>query len=176
MTTGTTKGGPVDDNVFLGRIEVRPPLNEAERAYLAALARSSSTLRGTPTGRGDSSVPFAHLAWESCEAGCCLTWTASEWSRHMLASLRFLVDHLLRPGAKAEGHKRFPGFTCDHVLDGVVAGRMPRDSQVYVAEVTANRVEGRSIEPACAQAGRERVRDRPRPRPANVIEFRPRRA
>jgi len=166
----------VDDNVFLGRIEVRPPLNEAERDYLLSLARSSSTLRGTPTGRGDGSVPFAHLAWESCEAGCCLTWSALEQSLHMLPSLRFLVDHLLKPGAKAEGHKRFPGFTCDHVLDGVVAGRMHTDSRVYVAEVIANRVAGRSIEPACLRAGKERVRHRPRQRPANVIEFRPRRA
>lgn len=166
----------MDENVFLGRIEVRPPLNQAERDYLFDLSHSPSTLRGTPTGRGDSTVPFAHLAWESCAAGCCLTWNALEQSSHMLPSLRFLVDHLFKPGAKVQGHKRFPGFTCDHVLDGFVAGRMHSDSRVYVAEVIANRVEGRSIEPACAQAGKERVRDRPRPRPANVIEFRPRRA
>jgi hypothetical protein len=61
------------DTLFLGRIEVRPALNESERDYLADLAQSSSTLRGTPTGRGDASVPFAHLAWEPCESGCCLT-------------------------------------------------------------------------------------------------------
>lgn len=167
----------MDDNAFLGRIEVRPPLNEAERTYLTALAQSSSTLRGTPTGRGDSSVPFAHLAWEPCAAGCCLTWSALEQSLHMLPSLRFLVDHLLKPGAKAEGHKRFAGFTCDHVLDGVVAGKTHSDSRVYVAEVIANRVAGRTIEQACSQAGEaSRSRGRTRPRPANVIEFRPRRA
>lgn len=167
----------MDDNVFLGRIEVRPPLNEAERAYLIALAQSSSTLRGTPTGRGDSSVPFARLAWESCADGCCLTWSALEQSLHLLPSLRFLVDHLLKPGARAEGHKRFPEFTCDHVLDGVVAGRTHSDSRVYVADVIANRVAGRTIEPACEQAVEApRSRGRTRPRPANVIEFRPRRA
>jgi hypothetical protein len=166
----------MDDNVFLGRIEVRPPLNEAERDYLYDLAQSSSTLRGTPTGRGDTSVPFARLSWESCQDGCCLTWSAQEWSRFMLPSLRFVVDHLLKPGAKAAGHKRFPEFTCDHVLDGVVAGKSYAEGRVYVAEVTANRVDGRSIEPACAQAGKEQPSTRPRPRPANVIEFRPRRA
>lgn len=167
----------MDDNVFLGRIEVRPPLNESERDYLIDLAQSSSTLRGTPTGRGDSSVPFAHLAWEACHEGCCLTWSATERSSHMLASLRFLVDHLLKPGAKAEGHHRFRDFTCDHVLDGVVVGRTAGDSGVYVAEVSANRVDGRTIAPACAQAGAApQPRRRPRPRPANVIEFRPRRA
>lgn len=166
----------MDDNVFLGRIEVRPPLNEAERDYLFELAHSTSTLRGTPTGRGDTSVPFAHLAWESCAQGCCLTWNASEWSTHLLPSLRFLVDHLLKPGAKVVGHRRFPEFTCDHTLDGIVAGT-GAGGQMYVVEVTGNRVGGRCILPACAQAGTaSRSRSKPGPRPANVIDFRPRRA
>lgn len=167
----------MDENVFLGRIEVRPPLNEAERDYLVDLAHSSSTLRGTPTGRGDSSVPFAHLAWEPCADGCCLTWTGKEWTKFLLPTLRFVVDHLLKPGAKAAGHRRFPDFTCDHVLDGVVAGKRYDDERVFVAEVSANRVGGRSSAPACAQAGGEPMtRSRPRSRPDNVIEFRPRRA
>lgn len=167
----------MDATVFLGRIEVRPPLNEAERDYLVALAHSSSSLRGTPTGRGDQSVPFAHLAWEPCATGCCLTWNARERSRTMLASLRFLVDHLFRPGTKAAGHIRFPEFTCDHVLDGVVAGRRHDESRAYVAEVSANSVAGRSIESTCERAGEVTPpRGRPRPRPANVIELRPRRA
>ncbi|MEO5662486.1 MAG: hypothetical protein ABIR39_04310 [Nocardioides sp.] len=164
----------MDDTMFLGRIEVRPPLNEAERDHLVELAGSSSTLRGTPTGRGDSSVPFAHLAWEPCESGCCLIWNGTERAEHLTASLRFVVDHLLRPGAKVAGHRRFPGFTCDHVLDGVVAGT-GRGGRVYVAEVTANRVGGASSLPACAQVATG-PRGKPRPRPANVIEFRPRRA
>ena len=116
------------ENVFVGRIEVRPPLNEIERDHLTTLAASTSTLRGTPTGRGDTEVPFALLA-------------------------------------------------CDHVLDGCVVGRRDDDDKVYGAEVTANRVGGRAFEPACA--GDVHVpspRGRPRPRPANVIEFRPRRA
>jgi hypothetical protein len=165
----------VDENVFLGRIVVRPPLNEAERDYLFDLAHSASSLRGTPTGRGDDSVPFAHLAWESCGEGCCLTWSGLERTRNMLPSLRFLVEHLLKPDAKAAGHKRFPDFTCDHVLDGVVAGMRYDDDRLYVAEATANRVGGRSIGRACAEAGAPPT-PRSRPRPANVIEFRPRRA
>lgn len=166
----------MDENVFLGRIEVRPPLNEAERDYLVDLAHSTSTLRGTPTGRGETSVPFAHLAWEPCPEGCCLTWTGLERPVHLLSSLRFLVDHLLKPGAKVVGHHRFADFTCDHVLDGAVTGQ-GRDGRMHVAEVTANRVGGRSVQPACSQAGgAPEPRRRTRPRPANVIEFRPRRA
>lgn len=167
----------MEQNAVLGRIEVRPPLNAAERDYLLDLAGSTSTLRGSPTGRGDRSVPFAHLAWEPCGAGCCLTWTATERSQHLLASLRFVVDHLLKPGAKAAGHPRFADFTCDHVLDGVVAATGGGDDRVHVAEVTANRVSGRSGQSACATAGTAPlVRSRPRPTPTNVIEFRPRRA
>jgi len=165
------------DTVFLGRIEVRPPLNEAERDYLSDLAGSSSTLRGTPTGRGDVSVPFARLAWEPCEAGCCLTWSGQERSRNMHLSLRFLVDHLLKAGAKAAGHKRLGGFTCDHVLDGTVVGRRYDDERVYVAEVTANRIGGRCVDSPCERAAESpQAPSRRRPRPANVIELRPRRA
>lgn len=166
----------MDENVFLGRIEVRPPLNESEREYLIDLAHSGSTLRGTPTGRGERSVPFARLAWESCPDGCCLTWNGLERPVHLMSSLRFLVDHLFRAGAKVAGHRRFPDFTCDHVLDGVVAVR-EGTSHLYVAELTANRITGRSMQSACTQSGvAQETSRRPRPLPANVIEFRPRRA
>lgn len=161
------------DTVFLGRIAVRPPLNEVERGYLSELAASSGTLRGTPTGRGDLGVPFAHLAWEPCPAGCCLTWTGRERTANMQPSLRFLVDHLLSAGAKADGHRRFAGFTCDHVLDGSVVGWRHDDDIVREAEVTHNRVGGRALEPACGNAPEPRSA-RGRPRPDNVIELRPR--
>ncbi len=167
----------MQDNVFLGRIEVRPPLNEAERDYLATLANSNSTLRGTPTGRGDATVPFAQLAWETCASGCCLTWSGREWSRNMVPSLRFLVDHLFKAGAKATGHRRFPGFTCDHVLDGIVAAQRYDDTRMYVAEVAGNRVAGRSVRAKCDHPAGVPAQQVPTPkRSANVIAFRPRRA
>ncbi|PUA82426.1 hypothetical protein [Nocardioides currus] len=162
------------DDVFIGRIEVRPPLNDTERAHLATLGASGSTLRGTPTGRGDTSVPFAHLAWEACPSGCCLTWNGLEHGKHLAESLRFLVQHLFGPEARVAGHPAFSAFTCDHVLDGLVAAR-GRDGRTYVVEASRNRVSGRDGRPACAQGGDQR-RGRARPRPANVIEFRPRRA
>ena len=152
-----------------GCIRIRPALNEAERSYLADLADSPGTLRGTPTGRGDSTVPFAHLAWEVCPDGCCLTWNpAAERASMMLPSLRFLVDHLLRAGAVGEGRQPFVGFSFDHVLDGVVAGAG------RVVEVSANRVSERELARPCA--GVKRSRPRRQPLPANVIELRPRRA
>ena len=86
----------------------------------------------------------------------------------MLPSLRFLVDHLLRYGAKGEGSPHLAGFTFDHVLDGVVigAGR--------VVEVDANRITERLLTRSCASVMPSRGRRRPLP--ANVVELRPRRA
>ena len=95
----------------------------------------------------------------------------------MQLSLRFLLDHLLRAGAKAAGHKHFGGFTFDHVLDGTIVGKRYDDDRVYVAEVTANRVGGRSFEPACEQIAASTYElICPQPPPDNVIELRPRRA
>lgn len=154
-----------------GCLRVRPALNEVERAHLAALSSSRRTLRGTPTGRGDGDVPFAHLAWEACPDGCCLTWDpALEKDAMMLPSLRFLVDHLLRPGAKGEGRAAYAGFTFDHVLDGLVVG----DGRVV--EVSGNRSSERVLPTACATRVPSRSPGRPRRLPANVVELRPRRA
>ena len=154
---------------FTGCLRIRPALNETERAWLYATADSGRTLRGTTIGWGDPSVPFAHLAWNVCRGGCCLTWDpTAERASMMLPSLRFLVDHLFRDGAAGEGSPQLVGFTFDHVLDGVVTGAG------RVVEVDANRVSGRTLTPSCADA--KPSRSRRRPLPANVIELRPRRA
>lgn len=167
---------------FIGCIHVSPPLNDEEMDFLEDLADSDRTLRGTPTGRGDTDVPFARMAWQPCLDGCCLTWDGSEATKMMAPTLRFLVDHLLRPGAKAAGHRRFPDFTCDHVLDGTVAGRGYDDALGRTVVVADNQVSEHELPEPC-----EPPEPRTRPddsghaghrgaRPANVIEFRPRRA
>ena len=159
---------------FIGCIQVRPALNDAERGHLLDLLDSDGTLRGTPTGRGDTDVPFARLAWEVCPGGCCLEWGADdEDAKWMADSLRFLVDHLLRPGAKAEGRARFGDFTFDHVLSGTVMGRGVGDRATYVVPVADNVVTGRSV-PAPCDALPTRPLAQHATRPANVIELRPR--
>jgi hypothetical protein len=171
-----------DPHHFTGHIRIRPALNEVERAHLLQLADSRGTLRGTPTGRGDRDVPFARMRWEVCASGCCLTWNPDlEDSRTMLPTLRFLIDHLLRPGAKAEGHALFGGFTFDHVLDGVVLGRTALDPQARLIEVAANVVSERVLPRGCVDTQLQPLRrstgtTRRGRLPANVIEFRPRRA
>ena len=167
---------------FTGDIRIRPALNQAERDHLGTLADSRGTLRGTPTGRGDRDVPFARLGWEACPGGCCLTWNPDlEDSPMMLPTLRFLIDHLLRRGARAEGRTGFDGFTFDHVLEGAVMGRTSRDPEPRLVEVVGNCASERVLPRGCDRvelpapvttSGRTR-RGR---LPANVIEFRPRRA
>ena len=166
---------------FIGRIQVRPALNDAEQAYLLAVLDSDGTLRGTPTGRGDTDVPFAHLAWQVCADGCCLEWDPDlEDAVQMVASLRFLVDHLLRSGAKGEGRPRLGGFTFDHVATGAVLAcdRGRRTAQLVTA--TDNGVWGREVPLPCDdEASWPRATkgaDTSARRHPNVIEFRPRRA
>ena len=162
---------------FIGRIQVRPPLNDAECAFLLALLDSDGTLRGTPTGRGDTTVPFARLAWAVCRDGCCLEWNCEEDSKWMLESLRVVIDHWLKPGAKAEGHATFAEFTFDHVLSGAVMGRRPVDRATRFVTVTDNVVIGRTVpEPCGVPQARPLTRTGRKRTPDNVIAFRPRRA
>lgn len=167
---------------FTGHVRIQPALNEPEGDHLRALADADGTLRGTPTGRGDRDVPFAQLDWDVCADGCCLTWNPGlEESRMMAPTLRFVIDHLLRRGAKAEGRAGFEGFTFDHVLDGAVLGGDLWDRELRLMEVVANSVTERMLPRGCAASlGQAPTRTSGLTRrgklPKNVIEFRPRRA
>ena len=170
------------DTIYTGHVRVRPPLNEAERLHLRALADGGGTLRGTSTGRGDRDVPFARMGWEVCAGGCCLTWNPGlEAPGMMVPTLRFLIDHLLRRGARGEGRAGFEGFTFDHVVDGAVMGAASLDGGSRLVEVEGNVVSERLLAPSCGQSATEAAtrttgRTRRGRLPANVIQFRPRRA
>lgn len=161
----------------IGCIRIQPALNDAERGFLLDLLDSDGTLRGTPTGRGDSDVPFARLAWEVCPDGCCLEWDPDgEDARWMAESLRFVVDHLLRAGAKAQGRKRFEEFTFDHVASGAVMGRTYADRSAWLVTVTANEVSARQVPAPCDDQPARPLATRAAHHHDNVIELRPRRA
>ena len=166
------------DPRFIGCIRVQPALNDAECDFLFDVLDSDGTLRGTPTGRGDQDVPFARLAWEPCLDGCCLQWNPYlEEPRWMVESLRFVVDHLLRPGAKGEGHPRLAGFTFDHTASGVVVGRGLGDRTTRMVTVEGNEVAGSVVPASCEEVtARSQPARSPGGRFANVIELRPRRA
>lgn len=165
------------DPDFIGCLQVSPPLNDAELDFLAELADSGRTLRGTPTGRGRAEVPFARSAWDACDGGCCLWWDDELGEgRWMTVTLEFIVDHLLRPGAVGAGHPQLDGFTFDHVVNGVVVATL-RAGTVMV-EATDNVVSTRSVPRLCGTrlAAEEPGPARRSPLPANVVELRPRRA
>jgi hypothetical protein len=163
---------------FVGCIRIQPALNEAERGFMLDLLDSGRTLRGTPTGRGDADVPFARLAWDACPDGCCLEWDPDlEDARWMAESLRFVIDHLLRPGAKAQGRKGFDGFTFDHVASGAVLGSGHGARTGQLVTVVDNEVTGCSVPVPCdGQPERVPTQHSTVGRPDNVIELRPRRA
>ncbi len=99
----------------------------------------------------------------------------------MLPTLHFLVDHLLRRGARAEGGVGFGGFSFDHVLDGAVMGSAPGEAEGRLVEVTGNSVTERILAQPCESAEvrpvtRTSGRTLRGKLPDNVIEFRPRRA
>lgn len=159
-----------------GCIRVEPPLNEDERDYFLDLLDSAGTLRGTPTGRGDRDVPFARMAWVVCADGCCLEWDpGAEDARWMAATLCFVVDHLLKPGAKAEGRGRFSGFTFDHLVSGVAVGSADDDSTLVLVQADANVVTERVYDAPCdALPDGQRAAASSVDPPPNVIAFRPR--
>ena len=95
----------------------------------------------------------------------------------MVETLRFVVDHLLRPGAKGDGHPKLAGFTFDHVATGAVVGRGHGERTTRMVTATGNEVTGSVVPTPCEDvtAASQPMRSHGG-RFANVIELRPRRA
>ena len=73
----------------------------------------------------------------------------------MLPTLRFLIDHLLRRGARGEGRTGLEGFTFDHVLDGAVMGGFALEAGSRLVEVEGNVATEQLLPPACDQVSGE---------------------
>lgn len=141
---------------YLGHFTIDPPLNDAERDYLAAFCESRRWARpGGPYAvpphplaeeahetdveafnRCAAGQPDLWCQWVPCPTGCCLSWDGRE---HFLAGtrwLQYLVDHFLRPGGEASrsGDPAFEGFTFDHRVDGVVAACRRDTRRLFLIE------------------------------------------
>ena len=145
---------------FIGHLEIQPPLNEQEIEYLAAFTQSRRCLReGGPYAVPDNPLaessdafvgdtynmpppgqPQLWCDWEVCWDGCCLTWSGKEKSYEMTRWLRYLIDHFLKPGARASGHPGFEAFTFDHEVEGQVVGCRRDTKELFSISVRANRV------------------------------------
>lgn len=152
---------------FIGHVEVRPGLNEAELGYLAAFTGSRRWRRpegpyAVPTDACEEEPTAArawHLPaegqptlwcdWTPCWDGCSLTWQGEERFAGVGTWLGYLVDHFLRPGAAASrtGDPLFGGFTFDHVLDGMVVGCRRDNKQLFAVSVHENRVREEILRP-----------------------------
>ena len=105
---------------FVGHIDIEPPLNDSEIAYLLAFAASRRYDRGDPyevpgnprAELGDGPVdesynrppegqPDLWCDWQVCWDGCCITWSGKEKSYAMEPWLRYVIDHWHPRGMQA---------------------------------------------------------------------------
>ncbi|QKW22482.1 hypothetical protein HUT16_28420 [Kitasatospora sp. NA04385] len=146
--------------VFTGEIAVEPPLNAHEIAYLRKFAgtrrmdrdRGPYFVDGTGyAGQGvDPDVrhhnrppagqPGLWCKWEPTGDGAAIGWNGGEKFYGAAEWMAYLVEHFLRPGARAAGEPGFGGFTFDHVLDGVIDARGEEADDVWRLVVRANEV------------------------------------
>jgi hypothetical protein len=135
---------------FTGRIAVAPPLNAHEIDYLRKFAATRRTDRdrgpyyvdGTGcAGQGrDADIrdynrppagqPSLWCKWEPTADGLAIEWNGQEKFYGPSEWMAYLVDHFLRPGARAHGNPGFEDFTFDHLLNGVLdaQGEEPWDT------------------------------------------------
>jgi hypothetical protein len=151
---------------FVGNLTVAPRLNDTEIEFLNAFATSRRCRRpggpydvpGNP-GAGDwrdfptdldnlpaTGQPGLWCNWEVCWEGDCLCWNGTEKSYRMVEWLRYLIEHFLKPGAKAQPDPRFSGFTFDHVVSGMVVGCRRDTKELFAVRVTDNRVRTRVLQ------------------------------
>ena len=157
---------------FLGRLDIEPRLNPAEVEWLRAYAdldrryfidpyevpmnpkafrleRERQPDASTTLRPGDGS-PYPHLDWNPCIDGCCLSWDGrTEKSRMAEEWLQYLIDHFLRPGARARTSAKpdFAQFTFDHVLNGVIAAERDDTRAMWLIRCRDNEISTEQLVP-----------------------------
>jgi hypothetical protein len=126
---------------FDGNVEVNPPLNPVEIAYLQRFAETRRMRRSNgPYYLSDSDFGQAHeddildyndppegqpslwCNWTPSDGGGSIGWDGSEKFYESEWWMQYIIDHFLRPGAVAasSGDPQFEGFTFDHVVNGTI--------------------------------------------------------
>lgn len=146
---------------FCGHIRVTPPLNVAEFTYLAAFSESRRhagrdhpyDVPGHPHDDGpDCTIdryntpvdgqPELWCPWVPCCAGECLTVDDAEKVGAPVEWLQYLLDHFLRPDARAASSRSsdFEAFTFDHVLSDAVAMHCTETGELSLIGIEDSRV------------------------------------
>lgn len=157
---------------FIGHIDITPPINQFEQAYLSAFGSSRRFERagGPYAVPGNPAAENADLCdvpveaynavapqqpglwcdWEPCWDGCCLSYNGNEKFYDATNWLIYLTEHFLRPGAyaQASGLPYFVDFTFDHRLDGVIAGCRRDNKELFLIRVDDNAVTEEVLRPA----------------------------
>jgi hypothetical protein len=91
--------------------------------------------------------PQLYCQWSPCASGCCLAFDGNEKFYEPTEWLRYLINHLLKPGAKASraNHPQLREFTFDHRLDGMVVGCRRDNRELFAITVTNNRITRRVL-------------------------------
>ncbi len=134
---------------FIGYLQLEPPLGPLERSFINRI--SGSPFLQEPGGAlrvADEdeevlreltrSAPRGWSNWTSCPQGCCLSYDGGDKATHLAPWLKFLMATFLVRGATAEG---IDGFTCNHVLSGMVVGSRRDTRELYSITVRDNEVE-----------------------------------
>ncbi|MDO9457252.1 hypothetical protein [Nocardioides sp.] len=154
---------------FVGHIDIAPPLNDAETAYLTAFTRTRHFDR--PEGPYFvSSNPYAEARdekvavetynrtaagqpelwchWVPCGDGDCLTYDGIEKPYAPVEWMRYLVQHFFssRAAARHRGDPAFAEFTFDHVLNGTIVGCRRDTRELFAIDVRNNRVSKRVLQ------------------------------
>ena len=117
---------------------IRRPRNSNRRELPVAAKPRRVTPRYSPADR----PPGPWCGWVPGWCGDCLTFDGKEKFYEPVEWLRYLIDHFLRPNARAatSGLGYFEQFTFDHVLDGVIAGSRRDTCELFLIEVRDNHV------------------------------------
>lgn len=136
---------------FDGWVEIVPPLNDAESAYLKKFAQTRRMDRESGPyfvdgsdnwgqgrdsdirdyNRPDKSQPGLWCQWVPADEGTRLEWDGGEKFYHSVEWMKYIIDNFLKPGAEASksGDEQFAAFTFDHICNGVIEaqGEDPQD-------------------------------------------------
>jgi hypothetical protein len=147
---------------FIGAVEIHPPLNAAEIEYLTRFANTRRMqLKEGPyfVGQGGfmgqdegpnvidynehaDGQPGLWCQWVPVDGGRALAWNGTEKFYDSDQWMAYLIDHFLRPGAKAakSGEAQFKDFSFDHACSGLIVASGEAFPDLWKLVVIENRV------------------------------------
>lgn len=143
---------------FYGEVEITPPLNPDEIAYLNKFANTRRMDRDRGpyyvgnTGQGGQDrepdirdynhppkgQPGLWCQWIPSEYGTALVWDQNEKFYNATEWMTYLIDNFLKKGASARGVDGFERFTFDHVVNGTINAEGEEQGDIWKIVVKDN--------------------------------------